>query len=113
MSVEKYWQIGTNKWERSRFSWEQAQKLNKTLIDCEYCTNCAYCEQCVNCEDCMFCCECADCVQCNFYSLCMDCKKCDYFDACSYIGTKNINWGYILVGLSIFNIVLIFANAFL
>ena len=49
--INDYW-IGdnNNKWDIHLYTQKQAQKENKSLINCNYCTDCNFCSYCENCE---------------------------------------------------------------
>jgi len=47
-----YWVIGTNKWSKSIYTKEQAEKYSETLINCNNCINCRSCSSCIDCTSC-------------------------------------------------------------
>lgn len=52
--IDNYWVIGSNKWNASIYTQEQAEKYSKTLINCQNCINCSDCSYCRSCSDCSY-----------------------------------------------------------
>jgi len=75
--INNYWVIGSNKWNASIYTQEQAEKFSKTLINCGNCINCIDCSYCNECSDCRSCSDCSDCRSCS------DCRDCSYCSDCS------------------------------
>ena len=73
--IDDYWVIGSNKWNASICTQEQAEKYSKTLINCQNCINCS------DCSDCSFC---SDCSSCSYCSFCSDCSSCSYCSSCRH-----------------------------
>lgn len=74
----KYWVIGTNRWSKSVYSKEQAERYAKTLINCENCTNCKFCRDCVNSRDLFYCEACKNCYFCGFSEVLEECEEVFY-----------------------------------
>lgn len=79
---DDYWEFGTNKWSKEHFSYKEALKQSKTLINCKYCINCYNCKDCIACE------SCDDCNQCSCCDWCDKCTNCHNTNNC-----KNIEGG--------------------
>jgi hypothetical protein len=58
--IDGYWVIGSNKWNASIYTQEQAEKYSKTLINCQNCINCRSCSSCSSCRSCSDCSYCSD-----------------------------------------------------
>jgi hypothetical protein len=87
--IDGYWVIGSNKWNASIYTQEQAEKYSKTLINCQNCINCSscsdcsYCRSCSDCSSCRSCSSCSDCSYCRSCSSCSDCSYCRSCSSCS------------------------------
>jgi hypothetical protein len=96
--IDGYWVIGSNKWNASIYTQEQAEKYSKTLINCQNCINCSSCRSCSycsscrdcrscsycsSCRSCSYCSSCSDCIDCSSCSDCSDCIDCSYCRSCS------------------------------
>lgn len=47
-----YWvDADNNRWNESRFTEEEAERLSKTLRHCKVCTDCTDCSSCAGCQD--------------------------------------------------------------
>ena len=54
MSNDLYWEFeNNNRFSKSEYSFEEAEKLNRTLVNCSNCENCSFCFDCVNCSWCI------------------------------------------------------------
>lgn len=81
-----YWIIGTNKWSKSEYTKEQAERYSDTLINCQNCSDCSdcsYCSDCSSCSNCSSCRDCSDCSNCSSCRYCSSCSYCRYCSSCS------------------------------
>lgn len=79
--VKEYWVFGTNKWSKSSYTFDEAELLSKTLINCSYCIDCEachYCRRCTACVNLHFCDDCSGCVDCSFSEALEDCDSVHY-----------------------------------
>jgi hypothetical protein len=81
--IDGYWVIGTNKWNANIFTKEEAEKQEKTLINCSNCIDCIRCRNCSGCRDCSSCSGCIDCNKCIDCGGCSDCRGCSGCRRCS------------------------------
>lgn len=69
----KYWVIGSNKWSKELYTKEEAKQYAKTLINCENCIDCRFCQNCQNCDGLLFCQNCQNCCVCTHSRWLNDC----------------------------------------
>ncbi|WP_086236339.1 hypothetical protein, partial [Campylobacter devanensis] len=73
---------GNNAYRKSRFTYEEAERLSKTLVNCQNCVDCIYCIECKysnNCKDsrnCEYCYDCSKCIDCYDCLACKNCESC-------------------------------------
>lgn len=65
-----------NKWSKSIYTEDQAEKNSKSLINCSDCSRCSRCSDCSHCSDCSGCSDCSDCSHCSRCCDCSDCSGC-------------------------------------
>lgn len=93
--IDNYWvDDNGNRWSMKNYSFEEALKHQKTLIDCSNCTNCSECSNCHHCVDCVHCSYCKSSSNCSFCSYLNEsnnclyvtystkCKNCSFCNAC-------------------------------
>lgn len=93
MRVEDYFHINGNYFSKVKYTFEDAEKISETLInckgciDCQDCIGCTECRECtsctncvnsVGCSDCHSCTECSLCYHCNKLEECINCNRCSY-----------------------------------
>ena len=87
--VSNFWldSKNNNKWSSEKYSEEEAEKLSRSLQDCEACEDCKNCESCKNCRecwDCRYCKDCHKCQDCQNCRYCRNCEKCKNCQDCQY-----------------------------
>lgn len=97
MSNDLYWEFeNNNRFSKSEYSFEEAEKLNRTLVNCSNCENCSFCLDCVNCiacKNCIKCSDCKECINCEECSFCFDCVNCSWcIDKESVKDIHNPSW---------------------
>jgi hypothetical protein len=85
--INNYWtDENNNRWNRDRYTKDQAEQLSKKMINCKYCTDCTdcnSCDYCYSCDSCDYCNSCNFCKFCNSCDSCYSCYSCDYCDYCN------------------------------
>ena len=80
MSNDLFWEFeNNNRFSKSEYSFEEAEKLNRTLVNCSNCKNCIKCSDCKECIDCI---NCKKCVKCKKSSKCINCEECSFCFDC-------------------------------
>ena len=89
--------LNNNKWLKSVYTKEQAERYSNSLSNCSDCSNCSNCSDCSdcrycsNCSDCRYCRNCSDCRYCSDCSDCSDCSNCSNCKYCSNCSDFNRN----------------------
>ena len=60
--------LNNNKWLKSVYTKEQAERYSNSLSNCSDCSNCSNCSDCSDCSDCSNCSNCKYCSNCSDFN---------------------------------------------
>lgn len=75
--IDNYWvdRSTNNRYNKNDYSFQEAEKAFKTLINCKNCTDCIDCIDCTDCHNCLKCIHCIECKDCSYNTYCTNCTK--------------------------------------